>query len=127
MAQESYEQMAQVKDRLLELLHHVAHVKGYRKRTEIAVELVRQIEAEGQFPQANYAFDNGVLTVELARLIEAAGKHWVSEIEVNRLIQWQGRWTRVDAVDAELRSQHPEAFRRVIVRVRHGQPKTYWA
>jgi protein-arginine kinase activator protein McsA len=30
-AQESYEQMAQVKDRLLKLLHHVAHVKGYRK------------------------------------------------------------------------------------------------
>jgi hypothetical protein len=32
----------------------------YRKRTEIAVEIVRQLEAEGRFPQAHYAFDKGV-------------------------------------------------------------------
>jgi hypothetical protein len=36
------------------------HQLQYRKRTEIAVEIVRQLEAEGQFPQAHYAFDNGV-------------------------------------------------------------------
>jgi hypothetical protein len=126
-AQKGYEQMSQVQTRLQELLHHLVHVKGYGKRTEMAVALVRQIEAEGQFPQANYAFDNGVLTLELTRLIEGAGKHWVSELEGSRLIQWDGQWTRVNAVAAQLRSQHPEAFRPVIVRVRNGKPKKYWA
>ncbi|ASC70533.1 hypothetical protein XM38_014720 [Halomicronema hongdechloris C2206] len=60
-AQESYEEMAQVRQRLVELLHYQKNRLAYRKRTEMAVELVRQIEAEGQFPQAHYAFDNGVL------------------------------------------------------------------
>jgi hypothetical protein len=59
-AKHSYEQMAEVQQRLLELLHYRIHQLQYRKRTEIAVEIVRQLEAEGQFPQVHYAFDNGV-------------------------------------------------------------------
>jgi hypothetical protein len=125
--EESYQQMDALQTRLQELLHHIAHVKGYRKRTEIAVDVVRMIEAEGDFPQANYAFDNGVLTIDLARVIEGAGKHWVSELECSRLIQWQGQWRRVDTVAAALDAEHPEAFRRVTVRVRNGSPKSYWA
>lgn len=125
--QPSYEPMEALRTRLLELLHHWVHERGYRKRTEIAVELVQQIEAEGHFPQAGYAFDNGVLTLELTRWIEAANKHWVSELESNRLIQWRGQWTRVDAVAAQLRSQHPQSFRPVSVRSRNGETKTYWA
>ena len=49
------------------------------------MEIVRQIESEGQFPKADYAFDNGVLTLDLTKLIESKNKHWVSEIEL--------RWT----------------------------------
>lgn len=41
----SYEQMEAAQARLVELLHHLMHVQGYRKRTEIAVELVRQVES----------------------------------------------------------------------------------
>jgi len=66
------------------------------------VEIVRPLEDEGQFPQAPYAFDNAVLTLELTRLIESRGKHWVSELEVSRHIQWLGRWRRVDEVATEL-------------------------
>jgi hypothetical protein len=44
--------MAEARQRLLELLHSQAHRLQYRKRTEIAVEIVRQLETEGQFPQA---------------------------------------------------------------------------
>jgi hypothetical protein len=66
--------MAEVYPRLLELLHYHKHRLEYRKRTEMAVEIVRQLEAEEQFPQAQYAFDNGVLTLELTRLIESYGK-----------------------------------------------------
>jgi len=73
--QASYEQMEQARTRLLELLHHMKHRLAYKKRTEIVVEMVKQLEAEGNFPleaegnfpQADYAFDNGVLTVTFCR------------------------------------------------------------
>jgi hypothetical protein len=125
--QASYEQMEQARTRLLELLHHVEHKLAYKKRTEIVVEIVKQLEEEGHFPQADYAFDNGVLTLDLTQLIESKGKHWVSEIESSRLILWQDEWRRVDEVAMELRQQHPESFRRVIVRCRNGEKKEFWA
>ena len=100
---DSYEQMAEVQQRLLELLHYQEHRLEYRKRTEMALEIVRQIEAEGHFPQAHYAFDTGVLTLDLTRLIDRSGKHWVSE------------------------QQHPESFRPVKVTCRNGAEKHYWA
>jgi hypothetical protein len=58
-AKTSYTQMAEARQRLLELLHYHAHRLQYRKRTEIVVEIGRQLEDEGQFPQAPYAFDRG--------------------------------------------------------------------
>ncbi len=41
-AKENYEQMEQVQERLLELLHYQKNRLAYRKRTEIAVDIVRQ-------------------------------------------------------------------------------------
>jgi hypothetical protein len=124
---ESYQQMEAVQQRLLELVHHLVHRLEYKKRTELAVDLVQQIEEEGQFPEAHYAFDNGVLTLRLTRLIESRDKHWVSEIECTRHINWKGEWRRVDQVAAELRQQHPESFRSVQVRCRNGERKQFWA
>src|SRR5262244_2965638 len=124
--QESYAQMEAARGRVLELFHHLLHRLGYKKRTEIALEMVQQLEREGHFPQAHYAFDNGVLTLELTRCIERVGKHWVSEVECSRHIQWQGQWRRVDAVAADLRRDHPESFRLVRVRCRNGETKSFW-
>jgi len=89
--------------------------------------MVAHLEEEGQFPQADYAFDNGVLTIELARLIASKGKHWVSEVECSRHILWEGHWRRIDEVTAGLRRTHPESFRAVAVRCRNGERKTFWA
>jgi hypothetical protein len=124
--QTSYAQMEQVQTRLLELLHHLEHKLAYKKRTEIVVEMVAHLETERQFPQADYAFDNGVLTIELTRLIESKGKHWVSELESSRHILWQDKWCRIDAVATELRQKHPESFRKVSVRCRNGEQKEFW-
>ena len=63
-ARESYEQMAHVRTRLLEVLHHLQHRWAYKKRTEMGVEIVAPLEQEGHVPAAHDAFDNGVLTVE---------------------------------------------------------------
>src|SRR5580765_4260415 len=125
--QASYEQMEQARTRLLELLHHLEHKLAYKKRTEIVVEMVAQLEEEGKFPQADYGFDNGVLTLELTRLIESKGKHWVSELESSRHILWKDEWRRIDEVATELRQAHPESFRHVQVRCRNGERKEFWA
>jgi hypothetical protein len=125
--QASYEQMETARARLLELLHHAPHRQAYQKRTEMAVAIVQELEQEGHFPQAHYAFDNGLLTLDLAREIEARGKHWVSEVEGSRHIQWLGQWRRVDDVARELRQTHHESFRPMQVRCRHGETKSYWA
>jgi hypothetical protein len=125
--QASYAQTEQARTRRLELLHHLEHKLAYKKRTEIVVEMVRQLEEEGKFPQADSAFDNGVLTIELTRLIESKGKHRVSELESSRLILWHDRWRRMAEVAAELRQHHPESLRRVSVRCRTGEQKKLWA
>jgi hypothetical protein len=126
-AQESYHDREQLMQRLTELLHYQQNRLAYRKRTEIAVDIVRQVESEGAFPQADYAFDNGVLTLGLTQLIESSGKHCVSEIESSRLILWQEKWCRVDAVATQLRAEHPESFRPLSVRCRNGEVKHFWA
>jgi tetratricopeptide (TPR) repeat protein len=125
--QESYTQMEEVEKRLVELLSYHRIRLAYRKRTEMAVEMVRLIESEGQFPEANYAFDNGVLTLDLTQLIESKDKHWVSEIECSRHINWEGHWRRVDEVEDELRAQRPESFRPIKVEGRNGEEWKYWA
>jgi hypothetical protein len=66
-SQESYAQMAHARGRLLALLHHGLHQRLDKKRTEMALEIVQQLEPAGHFPLAHYAFDNGVLTLELTR------------------------------------------------------------
>jgi hypothetical protein len=124
---ESYTAMDAVRNRVLALLAYRRNRLAYRKRTTIAVEMVREIEAEGHFPAAQYAFDNGVLTRELTQVIENAGKHWVSEIESSRHINWTGQWRRVEDVASELRTQHPESFRSLTVTGRNGQERVYWA
>ena len=50
--QESYEEMEQVRERLIELLHYQKNRLAYRKRTEIAVDIVKQIESENNFPRS---------------------------------------------------------------------------
>jgi hypothetical protein len=125
--QTSYEQMEAGRTRLLELLHHAQHRQAYQKRTEMAVSIVKELEQEGHFPQAPYAFDNGLLTLALAREIESRGKHWVSEVEGSRHIQWAGQWRRVDEVAAELRQAHSKSFRPLHIQCRHGETKWVWA
>ncbi len=120
-------QMERAHRRLLEFLHHLEHKLADKKRTEVVVEMVKQLAAEGNFPQADYAFDHGVLTLELTQLMESKGKHWVSELESSRHILWQDDGQRIDKVATELRAMHPESFRTVPVRCRNGTQKESWA
>lgn len=124
---DSYDQMDAVRERIIELLHYQKNRLSYRKRTEMAVDIVRQIEAEGNYPQADYAFDQGVLTRPLTELIEVSGKHWVSEIERTRLIFWQHQWQPVQHVAKHLRQASQKAFRHKKVHCRNGKIREIWA
>jgi hypothetical protein len=124
---ESDTAMAAVRTRVLALLASWRNRLAYRKRTTIAVELVRELEAEGHCPAAQYACDTGVCTRELTQVIEKAGTHGVSELESARHINWAGQGRRVDAVASELRTQHPERCRALTVTGRNGQERVDWA
>lgn len=125
--QESYNDTAAVMERLSELVAYQGNREAYRTRTEILIEVVQQIEAEGQFAQADYAFDGGVCAAELTQVIEQADKHWVSELACNRSVLWHNQWTRIDAVATELRQRAVSAFRHYQIRQRNGEPKELWA
>jgi hypothetical protein len=62
--QDEYPEMGAVQQRLVELLAYRRNRLAARKRTEIVVDIVQQLEDENHFPHAPYAFDNGVLTLE---------------------------------------------------------------
>jgi hypothetical protein len=126
-AKENYDQMEHVQERLLELLHYHKNRLAYRKRTEIAVEIVSRLELEGQFPDADYAFDQGILSRPLTEVIEKSGKYWVTEIERSRNIMWNGQWQRVAQIAEELQNNHPESFRHKLVRCRNGEQREIWA
>ncbi|MEM9507945.1 MAG: hypothetical protein AAGA16_09685, partial [Cyanobacteria bacterium P01_E01_bin.35] len=124
---DNYEQMEQARERLVELLHYQKNRLAYRKRTEIAVDIVRQLEREGNFFHADYAFDQGILSRPLTEVIEKSGKHWITEIERSRNIMWNGQWQRVEQIAAELQNNHPESFRHKLVRCRNGEQREIWA
>lgn len=124
---DTYEQMEEVKGRIEELLHYQKNRLAYRTRTQIVVEMVKQIEAENNFPNSAYAFDNGLLSRPLTELIEKSGKHWVSEIEKSRLIWWEEKWQRVEHVAQQLREQHRKGFRPYEVICRNDETRKIWA
>ena len=123
---ENYEEPEEVHTRILELLHYRKNRLEYRKHSKMFVEIVEQVENEGHFPTAHYAFDNGVLNIELTQCIESRGKHWVSELEKSRKIMWKGKWLRVENVDETLKKEHPESFRNCCAVCRNGEKKEYY-
>lgn len=126
-AQASYTQMEQVHQRLEKLLHYRKNRLVYRKRIEMVVDIVHQLEAEGNFPKADYAFDCGLLSRSLTEVIKASGQHWVSEIECSRLIIRKGQWQRTDGVAQQLREEHPESVVPKVVTCRNDEQRAIWA
>ena len=124
---DEYEDQAGVMKRISELVAYQHNREAYQTRTELFIALVKQIEAEGQFPRADYAFDAGVCTAELTTVIEASGKHWVSELACSRSVLWHNQWNRIDAVAQWLRHESPQSFRHYYIRQRNGNVKEIWA
>jgi ABC-type glutathione transport system ATPase component len=52
--QQTYKEMEKVQERMLELMHFHKHKLEYKKKTEIVLEMVKELEVSKQFPNANY-------------------------------------------------------------------------
>ena len=123
---ENLDNMEACRKRFLELIHYYKDKKEYKKKTELALEMVQRIEEENHFPNADYAFDSGVLTSDLATCIENHCKYWISEIEINRKIRWNGQYVRADALDNLLKEQSPVSFRKINVKIRNKTDKIFY-
>ncbi len=78
-ARDDYPDLESARQRFIDLLPYQKNRASYRKRTEIAVEIVRQLETEGHFPRAPYAFDcfasDGIgIFPALIQLVKSRGK-----------------------------------------------------
>lgn len=125
--QDEYDSIAAVMERLSELVAYQRNRDAYQTRTDLLIAMIEQIEEEGQFPTADYAFDGGVCAATLTTVIEGFGKHWVSELACNRSVLWVNQWTRIDAVAQHLRSTSAQSFRSYRIRQRNGEVKKIWA
>jgi len=125
--QDEYESIGEVMERLSELVAYQRNRDAYQTRTELLIAMVKQIEADGQFPSTDYAFDAGVCAAALTTVIEGLGKHWVSELACNRSVLWHNQWTRIDDVAQQLRRTSAPSFRHYRIRQRNGEMKAIWA
>lgn len=97
-----------------------------QKQPALALDIVQQLAQDGHGPSAPYAFDHGVLSLERSRGIAPAGQQGGRELEGARQRHWQGQWQRVATGAHALRQAHPDSFRAVRGRCRHGQTKALW-
>ncbi|UJB69621.1 hypothetical protein HRE53_25505 [Acaryochloris sp. 'Moss Beach'] len=72
--QGEYETIAAAMERLSELVAYQHNRDAYQTRTELLSAMIEQIEGEGQFPTADYAFDAGVCAADLTTVIEGFGR-----------------------------------------------------
>ena len=73
--------------RLIELVSSEAHRRAYHTRTALFLTMVPMCEDEALFPQAEYVFDNGVLSRPVTAYLEEHGRCWLSELEKSPV--WQ--------------------------------------
>ena len=119
-------QREEARGRVLELLHHLGHRLGEKKRTARALDIVPQLAQAGPFPSAHDPVDHGVLRRELRRGSAHAGPHGGSEPACARHSHWQGQGPRVETVAQALRPAPPARVRAVRGPRRHGETKPCW-
>jgi len=126
-AKPNYEALEAARERLLDLLAYHSHQERYQTRTDMAAAMIRQLESEGGFEDADYAFDNGLFCKQVVAAIEEAGKEWVSELETSRKVLWKDQWVRLDEVAKQLRTESPRSFREYECEKRNGEKQKFWA
>jgi len=126
-SREKSEQMVCMRKRLPEFLADLGGILRGKRPADAILDIIAYIEREKLFPEAHYAFDAGLLTPKLTRLIEETGKHWVSELEGSCRIQWEGPWRSLERVAEDLRRESSLSFRSFFIRLPNKETKTFRA
>lgn len=107
--------------RLIDLLSFQLHKLQAKTKSQLAVELIDEMEASELAPDA-YAVDSGLFDPIVIERIQKAGKPWVADSEKNRILYYKGEQYNCETFGQTIPK---ESFKKVTVSVRH-QENTRW-
>lgn len=107
--------------RLTEVLSFQLNRLKAKTKSELAIELIGEMEASGVAPNA-YALDSGLFAAEVIERIEQSKKPWLADSEKNRILHYKG-----DRYNCETfqRSLSHQLFKPIRVCVRR-QERSFW-
>jgi hypothetical protein len=107
--------------RLLELLNFQLHKRQAKTKSQLAVELIDEMETSQVAPNA-YAVDSSLFTPLVIGRIQQADKPWIADSQKNRVLYHKGQQYNCETFQLTIPK---ESFRKVTVSVRHEE-RTRW-
>ena len=107
--------------RLIELISFQLHKRQARSKSQLAVELIDEMEASEVAPNA-YAVDSGLFTPSVIERIQQSGKPWIADSQNNRILYHKGQQYNCETFQQTIPK---ESFKEVTVSIRHKE-RTRW-
>jgi hypothetical protein len=109
------------RQRLMELLSFQSHKEEAKTKSQLAVEMIDEMEASDIAPNA-YAVDNSLFTPLVIERIQQSAKPWLADSEKNRVLYHKGQEYNCETFQQTIPK---ELFKKVTVSVRHKE-HTRW-
>ncbi len=107
--------------RLVELLWFQLHKEQGKTKSQLAVELIDEMEASQVAPSA-YAVDSGLFTPLVIERIQQADKPWIADSQKNRVVYYKGQEYNCETFQQTIPK---ESLKEVTVSIRHKE-RTRW-
>jgi SRSO17 transposase len=107
--------------RLIELLNFQVNKEQAKTKSQLAVELIDEMEASDVAPNA-YAVDSSLFSPVVIGRIQQTDKPWVADSQKNRILYYKGQEYNCETFQQTIPK---ESFRKVTVSVRHKE-QTRW-
>jgi SRSO17 transposase len=107
--------------RLVELLNFELHKRQAKTKSQLAIELIDEMESSGVAPNA-YAVDSSLFTPTVIERIEQSDKPWVADSAKNRILYYKGQRYNCETFQQTIPK---ESFKEVTVSI-NGQERTRW-
>lgn len=107
--------------RLVELLCFQLHKEQAKTKSQLAVELIDEMEASQVAPSA-YAVDSGLFAPLVIERIQQAGKPWIADSQKTRILYYKGQEYNCETFQQTIPK---ESLKEVTVSIRHKE-RTRW-
>ena len=107
--------------RFMELLSFQVNQEQAKTKSQLAVELIDEMEASGVAPNV-YVVDSSLFTPIVIRRIQQSDKPWVADSQKNRILYHKGQEYNCETFQQTIPK---ESFKEVTVSVRHKE-RTRW-